>query len=96
MFHIDYSGDVENVFVENLLRTLYGKFYQNQPSYAEDMTKHFDLLFIGKRYWNLQRTRHSGLQDSVYRQYSGEIENITTMWVQKYSGMTELIEQENG
>jgi len=45
------------LFVENLLKTLFTKFYKNRPSFIEDMTKTFWLLFIRTRYWHSHKTR---------------------------------------
>jgi len=37
-----------NWFVANLVRTLYAKFYQNQPRLVEDITQAFWFTFLGR------------------------------------------------
>jgi len=39
-----------NWFVANLVRTLYAKFYQNQPRLVEDITQAFWFTFFGTVY----------------------------------------------
>jgi len=35
-----YLGDVENIYVANIFRTLSTKCYQNRPGFVDDVTKH--------------------------------------------------------
>jgi len=61
----------------NLSNTLCTTFHQNQPSFAEDMTKLFWLTFYQDTLLDSHKTP---LYKVVCRHYWGKVKNITTAY----------------
>ena len=52
-------------FLVNLFRTLHNEFYQNQPSFTEDVTKHLAYFSLGNSVEILKEHDFGVLQGSV-------------------------------